>query len=59
MRGLGPDVVSVVGPMGITCWIGLFYSSIQLYVVLSPYLCFIFFLIPDLQLYVLDNTSIR
>ena len=36
----------------------LFYSSIQLYILLSPYLCFILFLYLDLYL-LGDYTSIR
>ena len=52
MRGLGPDVVSVVGPPG-ALTVGFFNSGIQLYILLSPYLCFIF------DLYLLgDDTSI-
>ena len=30
MRGLGPDVMSVIGPIGVYL-LGLFYSGIQLY----------------------------
>ena len=56
MRGLGPHVVSVVGAhLGLT--VVVFYSSIQLYILLSPYLCFISFLYLDLYL-IGDDTSI-
>ena len=52
MRGLGPAVVYVVGPTGVKL-LNFFFSSIQLYVLLSPHLCFISFL------YVLgDDTTI-
>ena len=48
MRGFGSDAVSVVSPT----WVKLHFS-IQLYVLSSPYLCFI-------DLYVLgDNSLIR
>ena len=40
MRGLGPDVVSVVGPMGVQM-LDFFYSSIQLYILLSHFSSFI------------------
>ena len=55
MRGLGPDVVSVVGPTGILLF-DLFCSDIQLYALLSPYLCFISSLYLDL--YVLRDDSL-
>ena len=44
MRGLGPDVVGAVKLLD------FFYSGIQLYILLSPYLCFISFLYLDLYL---------
>ena len=37
MRGLVPDVVSVVGPTGVYL-LDFFYSSTQLYILLNPYL---------------------
>ena len=43
------------GPLGLT--FGFFYYGIQLYIQLSPYLCFIFFLHLDLYLHG-DNTWI-
>ena len=49
MRDLGPDVVPVVGPMGLYL-LDFFNSSVQLYILLCPYLCFIFFLYLDLYL---------
>ena len=56
MRGLLPAVVSVVGPTGVYL-LDFFYSSIQLYILLNPYLCFISFLY--LHLYLIgDDTSI-
>ena len=55
MRGLGPDVVSDVGPTGILLF-DLFCSDIQLYALLSPYLCFISYLYLDL--YVLRDDSL-
>ena len=54
MRGLGPDVVSGWAHWGLL--LDFFYSGIQLYVLLSPYLSFIFFIYLDF--YVLDETSI-
>ena len=56
MRGLGPDVLSVVGPTRVS-FLDFFYSGIQLYIPLSPYLCFISFLYLDLYL-LGDDTSI-
>ena len=53
--GLGPDVVSVVGPTGVSL-LDFFYCGIQLYILLSPYLCFVSFLYFDLYL-LGDNTS--
>ena len=56
MRGLGPDVMSVGWPSEIYL-LEFFYSGIQLYLLLSSYVCFINFLFLDL--YVLgDDTSI-
>ena len=48
--------MSVDGPIGLQL-LDFFYSGMQLYVLLSPYLCFISFLY--LNVYVLDGTSIR
>ena len=48
MRGLWPDVVSLVRPPLVLC------SGIQLHVLLSPYLCFITFLYFDLYALGLD-----
>ena len=61
MRGLGPDFVSAVGlTKGVNCWISLTLAGIQLYVLLSSYLCFFSFLYLDLYMYVLgDDTSKR
>ena len=54
MRGLGPGVVSVVWPTSVYL-LDLFYSDIQLYILLSPYLSFIFFLY--LNLYLLGDDT--
>ena len=54
MRGLGPDIVSVIGSIGVLLW-DFFCSGIQLYVLLSPYLCFVPFI--HLDLYVLGDDS--
>ena len=54
MRGFEPDTESVVGPTRVELF-GFLCSSIQLYVLLSPYLCFISFLYLDL--YVLGDNS--
>ena len=51
MRGFGLDAVSAVSPPGFD----FFCYGIQLYVLLSPYLCFITFLYLDL--YVLGDDS--
>ena len=56
MRGLGLDVVSVVGPTEIYL-LDFFYSGIQLYILLSPYLGFISFLYLGLHL-IGNDTSI-
>ena len=56
MRGLGTHVVSVVQPNGAQR-LDFFYSGIQLYILLSPYFCFISF--SHLVLYLLGvDTSI-
>ena len=49
MRGLGPDVVLVVGPTEVSLY-NFFKSGSQLHILLSPYLCFISFLYLDLYL---------
>ena len=49
MRGLGPDVVSLVRPTG-GLLLDFFCSGIQLCVLLSPYLFNSFLLYPDLYL---------
>ena len=54
MRGFGTDAVSVVGPTRVYLFDLLCYG-IQLYVLLSPYLCFISFLYLDV--YVLGDNS--
>ena len=56
MRGLGPDVLSVVSHTGVYLF-DLFYFSFQLYILLSPNLCIISFLYLDLYL-LGDDTSI-
>ena len=56
MRGLGLDVVSVVGPTEIYL-LDFFYYGIQLYILLSPYLGFYLFLYLGLHL-IGDETSI-
>ena len=48
-------MASVVEPIGVY-HLDLFYSHMQLYVLLSPYLCLISFLYLDL--YLLDDTLI-
>ena len=52
MRGFGPDAVSAVRPARVSLF-DFFCYCIQLYVLLSPYLCFISFLYLDL--YVLGD----
>ena len=47
MRGFGPDVMYLVKPTGILM-LDFICSGIQLYVLLSPYLCFICCLYNDL-----------
>ena len=54
IRWLGPGAASVIRPTGVQL-LGFFSSLIQLYKLLSPYLCFIFFLYLDL--YVLGDDS--
>ena len=54
MRWLGPDALAVVKTAGVYL-LDFFCSGIQFYVLLSPYLCFIFFLYLDL--YVLAENS--
>ena len=49
MSGLGPGVASVVGLTRVLL-LDFFYSGIQLYILWSPYLCFISFLYLDLHL---------
>ena len=44
----------LLGPLGFTCWISS--SGIQFYLLLSPYLCYIFFLY--LCLYVLGDDAL-
>ena len=52
MRVFGPDTVSAVRPARVYLF-DVFCYGIQLYVLLSPYLCFISFLYLDL--YVLGD----
>ena len=54
MRGFGPDALSAVRPARVKLF-DFFCYGIQLYVLLSPYLCFICFLYLDL--YVLGDES--
>ena len=54
MRGFGPDAVSAVMPTRVELFDIICYG-IQLYVLLSPYICFITFLYLDL--YVLGDDS--
>ena len=54
MRGLGSDVLSVVRPTRDYLLV-FFYSGIQLYILVSPYLCFI--IIFCLLLHVLGDDS--
>ena len=56
MRGLGSDVLSVVGPTGVSLF-DFFYSCVQLYIRLNTYVCFISFFYVDLYL-LGDDTSI-
>ena len=55
MRWYGPDALAVVRPTGVYL-LDFFFSGIQFYVLLSPYLCFISFLYIDL--YVLGDVTI-
>ena len=52
MTGLGHNAVSVAGPIGVSL-LDIFNSCMQLYVLLSPYLCLTSFLYLDF--YVLGN----
>ena len=52
---MGTDALALVGPTGIYL-VDFFCSSIQLYLLLSPYLCFIFFF--NLDLYVLEDDAL-
>ena len=54
MRGFGADAVSAVRPARVYLF-DFFCYSIQLYVLLSPYFCFISFLYLDL--FVLGDES--
>ena len=54
-RWWGPNALAVVGPTGVYL-LDFFCSSIQFYVLLSPYLCFISFLY--LELYVFGNDAL-
>ena len=56
MRGLEPDVTSFVRPTGVRLS-DIFWSGIQLVMLLSPYLCLISFLYLDLYVHG-DDTSI-
>ena len=47
MRWEGPDALAVDRPIGVYLLV-FFYSGIQFYVLLSPYLCFISVLYIDL-----------
>ena len=51
-----PDAVSVVRPTGVYL-LDFFCSSIQLYVLLSPYFCFITISFLYIDLYVLVDDS--
>ena len=50
MRGFGPDAVSAVRPTRVQLF-GFFCHGIQLYVLKSPYLCFIALLCLDLYVH--------
>ena len=56
MRGLGLDVVSVVGPTRVRL-LDFLYYGIEFYILLSPYLRFISFLYLDLY-FMGDDTLI-
>ena len=56
MRWYGPDALAVVRPMTGVYLLDFFCSSIQFYVVMSPYLCLISFLYLDL--YVLGDYAL-
>ena len=53
-RRLGPDALAVVRPTGVYL-LDFFCSGIQFYVLLRPYLCFIYFL--HLDLFVLGDDA--
>ena len=55
MRWLEPDVLAVFGPIRVYL-LDFFCSSIQFYLLLSPYLCFISLL--HLDLYVLGDDAL-
>ena len=55
MRWYGLMLLLFVGPTGVYL-LDFFCSGIQLYLLLSPYLCFIFFLCLDL--YVLEDAAL-
>ena len=55
MRWYRPDTLAVVRPTGVYL-LDFFCSSIQFYLLLSPYLCFISFLYFDL--YVLGDDAL-
>ena len=62
MRGLGPNVVSVIWPTGVEL-LDFFYSGMQLYILVSSYLCisrFVFtrrFYIDKLGIFHANQTS--
>ena len=55
MRWYGPDALAVFRPTGVYL-LDFYYSGIQFYLLLSPYLCFISFLYLDL--YVLGDDAL-
>ena len=59
MRWWGPDALAVVGPTRVYL-LDFFYSGVQCYLLLRPYLCFISFLYLDLylDLYILGDDSL-
>ena len=50
MRWQGTDALAVVKPTGVYL-LDIFFSGIQFYVLLSPYLCFVYFLYLDLHVF--------
>ena len=54
MRWLGPDALAIVRPTGVLL-LDFFCSGIQLYVLLSPYVCLNSFF--NLNSYVLEENS--